>query len=279
MSTTFGTIIDSIIPQTGFAPKQDTTGGWTAAREYRMLASTFGLNTLSTFDRGRSITTFDSTVDSFWGFLKVESKEVIYEEAEHVVVKINFTGSPSGQYDDSSLGNDALPTYFLSGALAEVSFAEHPKFQALSDDERATLGKLMSGQAEWAIDPFASPAAYGVFYPRTGEGTGNKLPAQEQLSSGDALSFAALIAEGRNTYLRPTFTWTETTQGTTPLNAPQLNLLGRVSVPRGTPPDPGGNRDWMLTSATQEQRGELYQTRLEWTLSEREGHNAFLYTD
>jgi hypothetical protein len=33
----------------------------------------------------------------------------------------------------------------------------------------------------------------------------------------------------------------------------------------------------MLTGAFQEQRGELYTTDLEWTLSEKGGHDEFLY--
>lgn len=279
MSTTFGDIVGNIIPQTGFSPRQDTNGGWSATREYRMLRSLFDVNTIGTFSRGVSITTFDDTVESYWGFLKIESKDVVYEEADHVVVRITFTGSPSPQFSDDTISEEALPTYSLNGSLAEVSFSEHPKFKALTDYERNTLGKLMAGQVERIYDEFASPPAWVIIYPRTGEGTGNQIPAQEQLTSADALSFAELIAEGQTTYLRPTFTWTETTHGNTGLNTAQINSLGRIVVPRGGPPEPGGGRDWMLTNATQEQRGELFQTRLEWTLSERGGHNEFLYSE
>jgi hypothetical protein len=35
----------------------------------------------------------------------------------------------------------------------------------------------------------------------------------------------------------------------------------------------------MLTSAFQEQRGDLFTTDLEWTLSEKGGHDAFLYEE
>jgi hypothetical protein len=61
------------------------------------------------------------------------------------------------------------------------------------------------------------------------------------------------------------------------MTAAQLNKLGRISTPRGGPPTPTGSRNWMLTGASQEQRGDLYQTQLEWSLSEREGHDSFLY--
>jgi hypothetical protein len=60
--------------------------------------------------------------------------------------------------------------------------------------------------------------------------------------------------------------------------ASQLNLLSKVATPRGNPPNVSGDRNWLLTSASQEQRGELYQTTIEWTLSEREGWDSFLYS-
>ena len=74
-------------------------------------------------------------------------------------------------------------------------------------------------------------------------------------------------------------TWTESTQGASGLTSAQLNLLGNIATPRGNPPEPSGTRDWMLTSAFQEERGELFVTDLEWTLSEKGGHDSFLYDE
>jgi len=276
MSTTFGELTGNIIPQTGFSPRQDATGGWTATRDYRMTSTTFDTNTTGTFSRGVSITTLDSTVESYWAFLKIESKEVIYEEAGHVVVRIHFSGANSGQFASEELSEDATPDYSLAGSLTETPLSDHPKFVELDEFERSTLGKLIKGQVEYLYDPF--DLAWGIYWPRSEQSAGHKLPAHEQLTTADAIAFAQLINEGANTYLRPSFTWTEKTQGNTGLNSAQLNLLGRVSTPRGNPPEPSGTRNWLLTSATQDQRGELYQTRIEWTLSERGGHNEFLYT-
>jgi len=123
MSTTFGQFEGVVIPQTGFTPRQDTSGGWTASREYRMSRSTFDVNTIGTFSRGVKITAFDETVESYWSFLEIESKEVVYEEADHVVVRINFSGAAFGQYESADLGDDALPSYNLSGLLTSVSFS------------------------------------------------------------------------------------------------------------------------------------------------------------
>ena len=57
----------------------------------------------------------------------------------------------------------------------------------------------------------------------------------------------------------------------------QIGKLGEISSPRGNPPTVEGY-DWMLSGASQEQRGQLYQTTIEWVLSRAGGHDAFLYT-
>ena len=95
----------------------------------------------------------------------------------------------------------------------------------------------------------------------------------------DALEFAKVIARGETTYLRPVITWTESTQGSDGLTPAQLNKLGKIATVRGDPPQPADTRDWMLTSAFQEQSGELITTDLEWTLSEKGGHDDFLYDE
>jgi hypothetical protein len=65
------------------------------------------------------------------------------------------------------------------------------------------------------------------------------------------------------------------------MTSAQLNLLGKVSTPRGGPPTATGSRNWMLTGAGQEQKGTIdgaiYQTTIEWSLSDRDGWNDFLY--
>jgi hypothetical protein len=99
----------------------------------------------------------------------------------------------------------------------------------------------------------------------------------EQLTAADAKSFAALIQQGQTTYERSQYTWTESTEGLGQLTAAQLNKLGLIATPRGTPPEAGGTRNWKLTSATQSQQGELYKTTLEWQLSDEGGFNSFLY--
>jgi hypothetical protein len=117
-----------------------------------------------------------------------------------------------------------------------------------------------------------------VWYPRNSEG----LTIQYEVTlTGDAVDFAKMIAGGMTTYVVPSVTWTETREGTSPMTSAQHNLLGKVSTPRGGPPTATGSRNWMLTGAGQEQKGTIdgaiYQTTIEWSLSDRDGWNDFLY--
>jgi hypothetical protein len=96
-------------------------------------------------------------------------------------------------------------------------------------------------------------------------------------SSADAIAFATRIQQGQTTYQKSSYTWTESTEGADQLTEPQINKLGKIATPRGTPPEATSGRNWMLTNVSQSQSGELYRTNLEWTLSEEDGWDDFLY--
>jgi hypothetical protein len=153
----------------------------------------------------------------------------------------------------------------------------HPKWSPLSAEQKTALGHLITGtlvfdEGQGKICSINAEAGstedfFDPFLP------------YDTIITGDALEFAKVIARGETTYLRPVITWTESAQGTDGLTNAQLNKLGNISTPRGDPPEAAGTRDWMLTSAFQEQSGELFTTDPEWTLSEKGGHDDFLYAD
>ncbi|MGA0846778.1 MAG: hypothetical protein ACO3RV_09570, partial [Luteolibacter sp.] len=145
------------------------------------------------------------------------------------------------------------------------------KWKDLSYEEQYSLGNLLNDRVVYGIRENETDKK--IFWPE-----GNLWFADEQVSSSDGVAFRDLIVSGVKSYVFPTVTWTESTQGTDPMTAAQLNLLGRISNPRGNPPTASGGRNWMLTGASQEQRGELYQTQIEWTLSDRDGWSNFLYS-
>jgi hypothetical protein len=271
MPTHHGIAQNTIYPQPGFNPQRDEKGGWTAAQVFIVLRQAWSNTAVrAKFARGTSILVIDPTLEPFWSFLKVTGINITHEEAEHVTINANFSGSPDTQYSttEDSLSEGAIPTYRLEGRISEMPLSEHPKWQALDEDERIALGRFISGNLIYNSAGEDGPGLYelsGLFF------------AEDQVDSADAIAFRDIIREGQTTYRFPTVTWTETTQGAGTLTAAQLNKLGRISTPRGNPPALTGSRNWMLTGASQEQAGDLRQTTLEWELSEREGWNAFLY--
>jgi hypothetical protein len=281
MATTQNLSAGDIIPQMGFAPTQSQEGGWRATREYYMLASTWETTaTQNRFATGTPVTTADSTIDAIYSFLAVESKTANYEDSGTVKLSVNYTGANFSQFggdDGDLLTQDAIPRYRLDGRLRELSVSEHPKFRALDELEQATLRELITGRYRWLPTTISSLGITQGVYIEDADGKQTRLPADMQLSAADAITFAGKISTGDVTYQAPSLVWTETTQGETGMTPQQLGKLGEISIPRGDAPTISGY-DWMLTSASQDQQGQLFQTTIEWTLSTSDGWDTFLYT-
>lgn len=281
MSTLHGITNNQIYPQPGFSAARDENGGWRGSAEFVVTAATWAqASWRAQFANGTPITNLDPSLDPYFSFLTVQSQTVTRNEGGLVTVMVEVTGSSGAQYDNGDLGGDALPTYRLEGRLQEAPLSQHPKWKTLSDNDKYALGELIDGRARpnynWTqvgdyelVEGFS----WALTFAPLRDSSDNPITL-----SSDAVQFAKIIAAGVTTYLVPTITYTESTQGTDPMTAAQLNLLGKISTPRGNPPTPSGSRNWMLTGASQEQRGELYQTQIEWTLSDREGWNSFLYS-
>jgi len=270
--------ISEVRPQPGFTATRDENGGWTGRHLFAIRSSAWANSAVrGKFAKGVAITTLDPGLSSFWEFVKVVGVEVTSDEGDFTMVTAQLSGGQGATYDDEQLSANAEPTYRLSGQLQDAPFSLHPKWAALSDIEKNGLGLLIRGQAEYDLPTF-KVGLYSVedeTFNAIKDSDGNDIV----MSADNAKAFALRIARGETTYLRPVITWTESTQGTDGLTNAQLNKLGNIATPRGNPPEAAGTRDWMLTSAFQEQRGDLTTTDLEWTLSEKGGHDEFLYDE
>lgn len=265
----------NIYPQPDFVADQDQNGAWTAKQSYIVSKTTWqSFEWRTKFSLGTQITVINPTLADFYSFLRIASISFTEDGGDIVTINVDFAGTSWSQFNDEAISADSDPTYRLEGRLAEQPLSEHPKWKALVAKERNTLQLLLNDQAVWLYDQIAQE--WGVWWPRN-ETQQAKIPDSEQLTSETAIEFAQLISEGNKTYVFPTVVWTETTSGNSSMTSAQLNKLGKISTPRGNPPDAEGTRNWMLTSASQEQRGTLYQTQLEWTMSEKDGWSEFLY--
>lgn len=277
MSTLQGITNNQIYPQPGFNASRDENGGWRGSAEFVVTTATWAqASWRAQFAKGTPITSLDPTLDPFFSFLTVDTQTVTRNEGGLVTVLVEVTGGAdqwSTEGTTPDLSEVALPTYRLEGRLQEFPLSQHPKWIDLSSDEQYSLSNLLNDRVVYGIPE--NETEKKVFWPQ-----GNLWFADEQIASPDGLDFLNLILAGVKSYFVPTLTWTESTQGSSPMTAEQIDKLGRIDPsPRGNPPKPtAGTRDWMLTGASQEQRGELYQTQIEWTLSDRDGWSNFLYS-
>lgn len=271
-ATILGLDSTSVRPQPAFRCQQSENGGWTAS--HTIIVTRAGFDTAgiqSLFAKGSLLTGVDAGIPTFFTFLKITDISVLAEEGDLITLEVNAAGSTAAQYelgDGTGLDIESLPTYELRGQLSDASFSHHRKWLELGDADKFLLGILLGGGFEY------KPST-GKLVTITEDNNFNESP--EQLTAADAKSFAALIQQGQTTYERSQYTWTESTEGAGQLTEPQLNKLGLIATPRGTPPEAGGTRNWKLVSASQSQQGELFRTTLEWQLSDSGGHNAFLY--
>jgi len=272
--------IDStmFVPQANFSARSNDNFAWTASQDYKV--STDYLNGGAAYTQlraGTQCTALDNSIPSFWSFLRLQNWDLRREEGGVSVITVNFTGywSAESSSEESEESSETSTTYSLNGTLEEASILEHPKITELDGVEVALLNALVEGRAIWNIED----SKICKEDPDTGELT----PWEEQkqrITSPDAIEAANRIAKGVYTYKRPSFIWSETVVGIFPLSSSKVNSLGKIDEPAGNPPTPTGNRNWMLISASSTQTGTKNATitkHRDWLLSEREGHDSFLY--
>jgi len=278
MATTFGISTTELYRQPGLTISINDKNQIEGSGEY-IIAKEQVNSILAKVYPGAFATTIDDNIPTWAGNLRVASHDISIDEGGFATIKIQFL-APSGNQYDSTFPNVTQnePTYRLEGRLSEKSLTEHPKFKALDESQQTALKELIAGNIIYAEDAF-NLGTYFLFYPRKEDGSSTKYAIA--LAVGDSVTFAKMIAGGITTYVFPTITWTETSEGSSPMISAEISSLGKVSNPRGNKPEADGTRNWMLTSASQEQKGTedgaIYQTTVEWTMSEDGGWNEFLY--
>lgn len=278
MATIKGFQANEIKPQPGFAPKQSENGGWTGTHSFVITRQAFDNTAVrSKFAKGTAVTTLDPDVPAFFSFMTLDAPEVSFGVGGFVTITATFAGAESGQFDGEGLGASSEPTYEFDGSTAETHISNHPKWVALGDLEKEALGALLDGTMTFSPELEKVCRINGEAATR--EEFFDPFLPYDEIIVGDTLEFAKRIAVGTVTYERPAATWTERTEGTEQLTPSQLNKLGNISTPRGNPPALTGGRNWKLSNAYQTQTGSKFTTHIVWTMSEKGGHDEFLYDD
>ena len=264
------------VAQPDFAATQSKEGGWTASQSFTILRATLDLETFQDdFRIGRPI------AEAYWHFLGLASiPRVRHLKGGYTVISAKFAGytgpSLEGADDDEP---EPVPTYTLRAAIADRDIRLHPKlaaalaiYPALPDIIKGLLEGNYTLRDVGGADKFVNKES-------DPEGNVTYRELDIQPAAGDSLIFATLVARGHTTYKSPTFLWSKTWDSTEAIKPAEVNALGTVVDPDGTPPEIDGDRDWLLVTAAQEQDGLKFRNSKEWELSERDGWNSDIYSD
>jgi hypothetical protein len=264
------------VPQPGFSVVYTENGGIEASQD--ILIRNTDLSTVTVFNRGTRWEAIFPEVPRIYRFLSMKTFDPTDRGDGFSILKCTFTGYQFVGPESSGLGNEIVQaTSTLTGQLTSEPLSSHPKWQPLSDEEKVSLGNLMSGEWVYIQDPFNA----GTFALAVNQGNGKYsiLPNEDQVTSEDGLMFLKIIAEGDQTWDRGGWTYsyhTESEEGFTPA---QLNSLGKiVANPPGNPQDPGDGWTWMLASPSQSQSGlDRFIKTLDFRLIQDNAKNQFLY--
>jgi hypothetical protein len=270
-ATIFGFGPAEIKPQPGLQISRSEGGGYIATHEFIVRADALA-DVAQFFNKGDYLVDIDPSIPSPQSdYLKIDTVSFVRSEGDLITLSVTATGGDS-QYESEGLSQNAQATYELRGQLVDVGFDQHRKWKDLSPKSKTLLGNMLNGYLTFGL--FTE-----ILYITTEQDMSVAYIDQFDPGEEDAIEFAKRIQQGQTTYQKAVYTWNESTEGKDKFTTEQVSKLGLVSTPRGDPPTPSDDRDWMLTSVSQSQAGELYRTNLEWTLSEEGKFDDFLYTD
>jgi len=267
------------IPQKDFAVQQTENGGIEATQTYLCRYNSLGTADLTPFRRGTRADALWPDVPSIYRGLRVKTAIPNHHEASGMwEIKVVFTGTlfAFSTSPGSSGAEQTVPTYSLSGNLEEAPINEHPKWVELDDDAKGRLGMLLDGTTSFDISAgdYVKADASLQSVPLVG----SILSMFSSITpTGAELSFARLIALGKTTFKKPSYTWGVREESAYGFTSAQLGKLGQIVNPPGGPPTPSGWK-WMLTGPSQEQSGEgRFFKDTTFLLIEDNEENSFLY--
>ena len=269
----YGLSVGDFIVQNDFSASRSDKGGWTATQSF--LAIKGSLNDTAfrnKFADGTKLTELDPNADVYFERLQLQSADVQDAEGPYQKILVNFAGY-AGSEANPEEAQPIAPVYSLKGGLRSRSIMEHPDVVALTKVQKGLVKDTITDEYVWDFTD-------SQLKMRNGDQSNDFISVMKPTEiqpAGDAVTFCELASNGIIDYDSPTFFWRKTWQSEVGLKASDLNDLGKVSVPDGTPPAPGGTRDWRLVDASQENRGALFDNSLEWELSERGGWDSDLY--
>ena len=270
MSITYHDIPEGeFVPQSDFRTQESPNGGVTATQSYILRASSLeALVDQGTWAKGKPLSQLDDSIGIQGDSLYLD--RVATSKLPGGLLRVNaffagFSTTSSYGFDE---GRTVVPTYSFRGELNEASILNHPDIvsNSTSFEDVALVRGCVDGIYKWhnATDT----VRVIIINPRGEEVTKDTFNQPGIL----AQLYCQEATKGNVTFLSPKFVWEKNWEDDKGLDAADLAKVGQVDqAPDGDPPTLPGAREWLLTSASQVQSGELFRNRIEWTSSDDAG--------
>jgi hypothetical protein len=255
----------------------DDNGGWTVQAEGVVSLAGTNLSDVLALLPAQPPSAATGPIGTLIDWVSLTAKAASREEGEIATLRATWKGSPTelNYPDEGQTEDETAIRYELRGTTSEEPILTHPNVKAMGAEDQKRLQLLVEGKVVPNPDYDGSNAKYVSEDDKEKEIEFGTSPASG--FDGSPLTFADLIASGVEQYLVPRFVWTRRWKQQKPFTAAQLNAIGQVTTPPGSPPTAAG-RSWLFTSASQTREGEsYYELEAEWTLSGQGGWEALLY--
>jgi hypothetical protein len=183
------------------------------------------------------------------GFIVVSQVTITFNEGDLAEIVCQYAGVE----DKDDEKENAQFTMGLS--LSEEPLLSHIRYKDLPVKEREYLKLIASGKDK--------------------DDQGNKL--RDKVTSDRGKEALAKIDRGQTSYYSPRVTWRESWVRNRPVEAEELNKMGKIDTPEGPAPALADGRNWLRNGCTQNQDGKAFRLELEWLASEREGWDSQIY--
>ena len=266
----FGINAGDIKPMPDFSARATENNTWEARQSFRILTSDWDVDNVRTrFEIGSTLVSLWPDCPIWFQNLRVIKPTPRILPGGMMEVSCRFTGGWFSTFNfDNTAVVQGVTTYAMEASLAEYSIMEHEDVASFSVSDKDAIQGLIDGKYTWNTD--TGKLAY-QYASEPVDFSASKQPGTA------AKNWCLKVVEGKATFLRPSFIWRSTQEGTTGLTDSDVSSLGKIVTPPGSPPKPSANHQWISSGATQEQQGEVYRITLEWTLSGPNGWDSLFY--
>ena len=232
-----------LIPTHRFEFERDQAGLWTGSQEYHCQQS----------DLARVLPPRGAP-HYLMPFLGVAKVKISGFQQKLIVLNVTYAGFQAsyGGADDGG----PEPEYTLTLSTSEAPVEVHDRYDTLSAQDIREASEL-------ARNPPKSADGKKVLEPDTAAWDPLKLELYDD------------IKKGLESYREPSVTWVK--RWISDSIPSDLNNIGKIEAPEGSPPPVADDRNWMNTGLVSREKGGVYDNELSWELSGRGGWDSRYY--